>query len=209
MKFDSYKYSARKYDLFVEPFNRTLRKMAISVYPPKEGMRVLDVGCGTGTTLSLYHKVGCIVSGLDSSPAMLKEAEKKLKDQAELLLGDASEMEYSEKFFDLVVGMFTLHEIHPNIRSKVLKEMIRVLKPEGRILLIDYHPGLIRFPKGWRYRAVIYFFEIAAGRKHFKNFRDFLNNKGIPGLIAREKLTIEKNKVVGGGNLGIYLLKKE
>ncbi len=46
----------------------------MKVYPPKEGMLVLDVGCGTGTNLSLYHEAGCSVFGIDSSPAMLAEA---------------------------------------------------------------------------------------------------------------------------------------
>ena len=208
MKPDAYKYSAKLYDRIVEPFNRALREIGISVYPPKEGMRVLDVGCGTGTTLSLYHNMGCIVSGLDSSPAMLKEAKTKLGNQAELMLGDASRMEYPEKFFDIVISMLTLHEIHPNYRSKIISEMIRVLKPEGRILLIDYHPGLIRFPKGWKYRVVIYFFEIAAGWQHFKNYRNFLKSNGVPSLIVPLGATMERAKIVGGGNLGIYLLRK-
>jgi demethylmenaquinone methyltransferase/2-methoxy-6-polyprenyl-1,4-benzoquinol methylase len=140
---------------------------------------------------------------------MLEEANNKLGGQAELLLGSASEMHYPDEFFDLVTGMLTLHEMPRKIRSQVMNEMVRVLKKEGRILLIDYHPGSIRFPKGWMYKAVIYFFEIAAGREHFKNFRDFLANNGIPGLIDSYKLTMEKTKIVGGGNLGVYLLCAE
>ena len=209
MNVDPYKKSAKKYDFFVEPLNTTLRQIGMKVYPPKDGMLVLDVGCGTGTTLSLYHKAGCSVFGIDSSPAMLEEAKKKLGGQAELLLGSASEMHYPDEFFDLVTGMLTLHEMPRKIRPQVMNEMVRVLKKDGRILLIDYHPGSIRFPKGWMYKAVIYFFEIVAGREHFKNFRDFHANNGIPGLIDSYKLTMEKTKIVGGGNLGIYLLCAE
>jgi demethylmenaquinone methyltransferase/2-methoxy-6-polyprenyl-1,4-benzoquinol methylase len=209
MKPDAYKYSAKLYDRIVEPFNRTLREIGLSVYPPKEGMRVLDVGCGTGTTLSLYHNQGCIVSGLDSSPAMLNEAKNKLGNQAKLILGDASRMVYPEKSFDLVISMLTLHEIHPNFRSEIISEMIRILKSEGRILLIDYHPGLINFPKGWNYRLIIYFFEIAAGREHFQNFRNFLKSNGIPSLIAPLNITMERTKIIGGGNLGFYLLRRK
>jgi ubiquinone/menaquinone biosynthesis C-methylase UbiE len=60
MKADPYKKSAAKYDTFVEPFNKALRQIGLKLYPPKKGMRVLDVGCGTGTTLQLYQKAGCI-----------------------------------------------------------------------------------------------------------------------------------------------------
>ena len=208
MNVDPYEKSAKKYDVLVEPLNTALRQIGMNVYPPREGMLVLDVGCGTGTNLGLYHKAGCRIFGIDSSPAMLKEAKKKLGDQAELLLGSASEMPYPDESFDLVTGMLTLHEMPRRIRPPVINEMVRVLKQEGRILLIDYHPGLLRFPKGWIYKTVISFFEIAAGREHFKNYRDFLANKGVPGLMASRTLRMEETKIISGGNLGVYLLSK-
>ena len=209
MNADPYEKSAKNYDIFVERFATSLRQIGMKVYPPKEEMLVLDVGCGTGTNLDLYRKAGCRVFGIDASPAMLEEAKNKLGNQAELLLGSATEMCYPDESFDLVIGMLTLHEMRQNIRSQVMNEMVRVLKQEGRILLIDYHPGSVRFPKGWMYKALIYFIEIAAGREHFRNFRNFLANNGIPGLKKSLKLTMEKAEIVGGGNLGVYLLCAE
>ena len=209
MNTDPYKKSAKKYDIIVERFAAAFRQIGMQMYPPKEGMIVLDVGCGTGTNIGLYHKAGCNVFGIDSSPAMLEEAKNKIGNQAELLLGSASEMGYPDEFFDLVIGMLTLHEMPRKIRSQVLNEMARVLKQGGRILLVDYHPGSVRFPIGWMYKAVAYLIEIAAGREHFKNFRDFLANNGIPGLINSHKLMIEKTEIVSGGNMGVYLLCAE
>ncbi|VGO20589.1 class I SAM-dependent methyltransferase [Pontiella sulfatireligans] len=209
MNTDPYANSAKKYDIFIERFATSLRQIGMQVYPPREGMLVLDVGCGTGTNLNLYHKAGCKVFGIDASPAMLEEAKNKLGNQAELRLGSASEMCYPDESFDLVIGMLTLHEMCRDIRLQVMNEMVRVLKREGRILLIDYHPGSIRFPKGWIYKALIYFIEIAAGREHFRNFRDFLANNGMPGLIKSLKLTIKKTEIIGEGNLGAYLLCSE
>ena len=85
-------------------------------------------------------------------------------------------------------------------------EMMRVIKKEGRILIVDFHPGSIHFPQGWFYKAVIFFFEVAAGYEHFKNFRKFISLNGIPGLIESQSLILEKVKIVGGGNLGIYVV---
>ena len=209
MNTDPYAKSAKKYDIFIERFVTSLRQTGIQVYPPQEGMLVLDVGCGTGTNLNLYHEAGCKVFGIDASPAMLEEAKNKLGDRAELRLGSALEMCYPDEFFDLVIGTLTLHEMRQETRSQVINEMVRVLKKKGRILLIDYHSGSIRFPEGWVYKALIYLIEIAAGRAHFRNFRNFLVSNGIPGLIKSLKLTIEKTKIVGGGNLGVYLLCAE
>ena len=81
------------------------------------------------------------------------------------------------------------------------------MKPDGRLLIVDFHPGPIRFPKGWLYKINILFFERIAGREHFKNYRNFLANKGLPPLIEENNLYVEKEKIVGGGNLALFSLK--
>ncbi len=204
MNKDPYKKLAKLYDTFVEPFNTVLRKIVLKMYIPKEGMRVLEVGCGTGTNLKLYQQAGCEVYGIDLSPSMVKVASKKLGKQSDIRLGDASKMPYSDGSFDLVIAMLTLHEMSGSIRLPVMNEMVRVMKQEGRLLLVDYHPGPIRFPKGWLYKIIILFFEKTAGREHFRNYRDFLAGNGLPPLIETNNLYIEKEKVISGGNLALF-----
>jgi ubiquinone/menaquinone biosynthesis C-methylase UbiE len=203
---DPYKKIAKKYDRFVEPSIGVLRRIGMKMYTPKEGMNVLDVGCGTGTNLMLYHESGCNLFGIDLSPAMVNVAQKKLGDHAEIHVGDAAKMPYSDSFFDLVTGLFTLHEMPYEIRPSVISEMARVVKPDGRILLIDYHPGSIRFPRGWIYKPIILFFEFMAGREHFMNYRDFLSRNCLPGLISTKNLVVLKEKIVTGGNIALFLL---
>jgi ubiquinone/menaquinone biosynthesis C-methylase UbiE len=116
-------------------------------------------------------------------------------------------MEYPNDFFDVVITMMTLHEILHTTRLKIFDEMIRVLKKDGRIIVVDYHPSNQLFPKGWMHKSVIYFFEIMAGSEHFRNFRHFIATDGIPGLVEDRNLGIEKQKIVGSGNLGIFLLR--
>lgn len=203
---DPYHKSARSYDKYVEPFNTIVRQIGLRMYPPRKGMRVLDVGCGTGTNLSLYLPAGCEVFGIDLSPAMVEIASKKLGDRAEILLGNASQMPYEDNFYDLVTIMMTLHEMPDQDRFTVMSEMVRILKPNGQILVTDFHPGPIRFPKGWMYKSIALVFEIAAGREHFKNYRQFLANGGFSELIKGSRLHVEKKKIVSGGNLGLFLL---
>lgn len=204
---DPYKKIAKKYDRFVEPSIGVLRRIGMKMYTPKDGMRVLDVGCGTGTNLMLYNKAGCNVFGIDLSPAMVNVAQKKLGDRAEIQVGDAAKMPYPNDAFDLVTGLFTLHEMPHEIRPAVISEMVRVVKHDGRILLIDFHPGPIRFPKGWMYKAVILFFEFMAGREHFMNYRDFLSSNCLPGLISTKNFIVSKEKIVTGGNIALFLLR--
>ena len=206
---DSYKRIAGFYDTFVEPFTRELReKYMLKISLPEKGMRVLEVGCGTGLNLKLYQKKGCKVYGIDSSGSMVKKAGRKLGKQAEIHLGDASAMQYPDNSFDLVIAMLTLHEMREPVRLQVMDEMIRVMKTKGRLLLVDFHPGPICFPQGWLYKAVIPFFEISAGKEHFKNYLNFLAKGGLPPLIEKNHLYIEKTKTLGGGNLSLFTAAK-
>jgi len=208
MRKDPYRVKARLYDAFVEPFSTTVRQIGLKMYPPVKGALILDLGCGTGTNLNLYQKAGCKVCGIDSSPAMLDIAREKLGKRAELRIGDASQMPYPDGLFDLVTVMLTLHEMPSQIRADVMSEIIRVMKDDGRVLLIDYHPGPIRFPKGWYYKVIILLFEIAAGREHYRNYRDFLEKDGLPSLYKSQELIVDKKKIISGGNLGLFLLRQ-
>ena len=204
---DPYRKFAAHYDRFVGRFTNALRHIGMKMYPLKPEMKVLEVGCGTGANLMLYGQAGCSVYGIDSSPSMLAVASAKLGEGAGLQLGDASRMPYQDNFFDLVVAMFTLHEMPRETRPLVMREMIRVTKQEGRILIIDFHSDRIRFPKGWIYKGVILFIERVAGREHFSNYRDFLSRKGVPGLIEDQRLIVDRRKIVSEGNIAFFLLK--
>jgi demethylmenaquinone methyltransferase/2-methoxy-6-polyprenyl-1,4-benzoquinol methylase len=138
---------------------------------------------------------------------MVKVASEKLGEQADIKLGDASQMPYSDGSFDLVIAMLILHEMSGQIRLPVIAEMVRVLKQDGHLLLIDFHPGPILFPKGWLYKSIILFFEITAGREHFRNYRDFIAKNGLLPLIGTNNLSVEKEKIVSGGNLALYSVK--
>jgi ubiquinone/menaquinone biosynthesis C-methylase UbiE len=205
---DPYRKTAKRYDVLVEPLIKSLRAASMKMVPSKEEMLVLDVGCGTGTTLDLYQKGGCKVFGMDRSPAMIDIARRKLGKRAELHLGDASQMPYYDGTFDLVIAFFALHEMPAPIRSKVVNESKRVMKKNGRILLVDYHSGPIRFPKGWILKILITCVEMAAGQEHFRNYRDFLACRGVFPLVTEHQLSVEKEKFVTEGNTGLFLLTR-
>jgi ubiquinone/menaquinone biosynthesis C-methylase UbiE len=94
-----------------------------------------------------------------------------------------------------------------NIREEVLSEAKRVLKSRGRILLIDFHPGPIKKLKGVYSKIIITIAEILAGGDHYRNYRHFIRNGGLPSLIKSSGLQIEAQKIVSGGNFGLFLLK--
>jgi ubiquinone/menaquinone biosynthesis C-methylase UbiE len=205
---DPYRLSAKSYDFLFEPINKGLRLIGLRMFLPKKGMSILDVGCGTGTFLEFYQRFKCHLSGIDTSPAMLEIAKARLGDSAELRLGSATEMPYMDQSFDLVVSMLVLHEMDQEVRLRTLDEIKRVLKKDGRVLLIDFNPGKTEGFEGWRTKTIIFLSELAAGREHFRNYRHFMRIDGLKSLANDTGLQIMKQKIVGGGPLTLMLLSK-
>ena len=208
MKKDPYHRVAKLYDKLFQQMNTSLIAIGVKMFPPVEGMSVLDIGCGTGTLLGNYQKAGCRIFGIDLSPAMIKIAREKLSGDAELSIRDANSTQFQTDSFDLVTAMFVLHEMSPATRKAVMDEICRILKRTGRILLIDYHTGPLKPLKGWFKRVIITIVEFCAGQEHYRNYRNFMAKNGIPSLVSGHEMVIEQQKIVGGGNFGLFLLKR-
>lgn len=203
---DPYRNIAGIYDRFFDSMNKGLKLVGIKMFRPSKGMNLLDVGCGTGSHLELYQRYQCNLYGLDRSPSMLEVARTRLGETAQLDLGDATDMPYEDNKFDLVISMLSLHEMSPETRSTVLFEVKRVLKEDGHILLIDFHPGPFRPMQGWISKTIIFFSELAAGREHYKNYRQFMRTIGLNTLLSRQKLKIEKEAILAGGTFTVCLV---
>ncbi|MCL1598509.1 MAG: class I SAM-dependent methyltransferase [Actinomycetia bacterium] len=206
MSSDAYSSIARYYDRLLEPVNAPLRAAGLEMYPPTPAMTVLDVGCGTGAHLEAYVDAGATCTGIDASPAMLSQARTRIGDRATLSLGDATNLPYGDDSFDLIFTSMFLHELEPPVREQVLVELLRVVQTDGRILIIDYRNGSLRFKgKVWRSFATIA--ERIAGADHYRNWRTFLTSGGIEAMLPAGA-TIDRSRIVAGGNLVITLIQK-
>lgn len=109
----------------------------------KAGDRVLDVGCGTGVVAVTAARTGAKVKGLDLSPVLLEKARANA-DIAELEVefteGDVEHLPYADASFDVVLSQFG-HMFAPR-PDVAIKEMLRVLKPGGRIAFSTWPPEL-------------------------------------------------------------------
>ncbi len=203
---DAYGRIAKFYDRLLEPVNAPLRAIGWKMYPTDDSMIVLDVGCGTGAHLEAYVNSGAECFGLDASPAMLEEARARLGDRATLELGDATELPHPDESFDFVFTSLFLHELDPATRAAALAEMARVTKPTGRVLIIDYGSGSLS-TKGRMTRAISVVAERVAGKNHYRNWRQYLHAGGIPSMAPAAGLAVERERIVAGGNLGLWLLE--
>jgi ubiquinone/menaquinone biosynthesis C-methylase UbiE len=109
----------------------------------KGGLRVLDIGCGTGTMAILIKRMHpeAEVVGIDPDPSALSVAERKAKRvrlSVEFNRGFADHMPYADASFDRVFSSFMFHHLAADEKTATLNEMRRVLKPGGSLHLLDF-----------------------------------------------------------------------
>jgi ubiquinone/menaquinone biosynthesis C-methylase UbiE len=106
-------------------------------------MRVLEIGCGTGSLALLAARAGACVQGFDISPGMLEVArskvrEERLEDRIELFEMGVSGMDsLAGESFDLVTATLVFSELSRDEQRYALAQAHRVLRPGGRIALAD------------------------------------------------------------------------
>ncbi len=104
--------------------------------------RVLDFGCGSGVSTKLIARQltqGGMVTGLDTSSYFIKKAQKRLKryTTAQTLQGDIREIKIPESSFDLISIIHVIHDIVEEKRQSMVKALARVLKPEGKLWILE------------------------------------------------------------------------
>lgn len=129
------------YDFVTFPM-RTLRGEVVTVLAGLDASsRVLDVATGTGTQARAFAKKAGEVVGIDLSEAMLGIARKK-RGLPNLTFrhADAADLPFDDASFDVACISFALHEMPPSVRGRVIGEMVRVTRPGGTIVVVDYAP---------------------------------------------------------------------
>jgi ubiquinone/menaquinone biosynthesis C-methylase UbiE len=129
---------AGRYDHRIEPTERMLFPGGREWACAQADGDVLEVAVGTGRNLPYYRRVQSL-TGIDLSPGMLAVARHRalaLGIYADLRVGNAEALEFGDATFDTVVCTISLCNI-PDDRAAI-KEMYRVLKPGGRLVLLDH-----------------------------------------------------------------------
>ena len=138
---------ARRYDLFVFLFTLgqapRLRSRTADLAQLTQGEAVLDVGCGTGDLmLEVARRVGSsgLVAGIDAAPEMVARARQKAGRRhlaVDLRVEPAEKLSFADQTFDVVVSSLVFHHLPEALKREALAEIRRVLKPGGRLLLVD------------------------------------------------------------------------
>jgi ubiquinone/menaquinone biosynthesis C-methylase UbiE len=114
--------------------SRSLFQVILDAVSVSEGTKLLDIGCGSGLASAMGANLGDKISGLDSSPNLLKIAKKRVPD-GDFRLGDMnSSFPWQDDTFDVVTAFNSLFVATDQVST--LSKVRRVTRPSGRVAIV-------------------------------------------------------------------------
>ncbi|MFQ5461215.1 MAG: class I SAM-dependent methyltransferase [Phycisphaerae bacterium] len=157
----------------------------------KSPLRLLDVGCGTGSFARMMARTDEFVSvvGLDYSPSMCKEADAKRGSRGSdggfdlhFVAGDSEHLPFEDQQFDVVTCANSFH--HYPHQLNVIREMKRVLRTGGRLMLLD---GFRDNAIGWFvFDVVIGSIEKQVHHAPWSDIRGYFTEAGFANITQRK-----------------------
>ena len=123
---------------------QALRQMTADLARLQAGETVLDVGCGTGTlAMVARERVGATgrVCGIDPGPQQIARARSKAARRCltiDFQTGVIEQLAFPDSSFDIVLSTLMMHHLPDDLKRQGLAEIARVLKPGGRLLILDF-----------------------------------------------------------------------
>ena len=164
---------AHLYD--AQPYrDKTPDPALLAVYQSTPPTAILDLCCGTGNQLiaNCSHLPGALMVGLDLSHGMLLQARSKSQD-IHWVQADSTAPPFADHSFDYISHQFAFHHIHD--KPSAARAIFRLLRPGGRLVMINLHPHTMH---GWLYYR---YFPSALTR----DLHDFLPHNALTTLMRQ------------------------
>jgi ubiquinone/menaquinone biosynthesis C-methylase UbiE len=164
-----------------------LRRMTVALAHIQPGATVLEVGCGTGD-VALAAKAlagpGGAVTGIDAASEMIAVAQAKAARQGivvDFQVGLIEALAFPDATFDVVLSSLMMHHLPDDLKRQGLAEIARVLKPGGRLLIVD-----AKRPAGWLGRGLATLLLHGALKTGIQDLPPLLQAAGFTGIELGE-----------------------
>jgi len=187
MRYQRYgKLSSAIYRWLIDPLVQPLRPRIARLCLKHDMNNVLDIGTATGAQCRTLGEAGLHAVGLDLSEAMIAAARTRPSENIEYVVGSAYELPFAGATFDAALLSLSLHEHSEEERTRMLMEAMRVIRPDGLLVLAEYSkPAKARIHLPWR---IIQLIENLAGPEHRAGFHQFIATDGLRGFLQRHDL---------------------
>ena len=194
------------YDLFIEPLLKRTKEWVAQFIVQHDLFPALDICCGTGKQCQLVANSRQDIIGLDLDFKMIKHASSKYP-QITFICADAAHIPLQKERLKAVIISYALHEKPRDVRTKILEEVKSLLSPEGKIIFLD-------FEKPWNRLSrlgslLTWSIERIAGREHFRNSRQFLQDGGLQTFIKVNRLCPTEKHAIALANSSIVVAQFE
>jgi len=168
------------YDLFIEPFLKRTKEWIAQFIIQNDLFPALDICCGTGKQCQLVANGRQSIIGLDLDLKMIKHATSKYP-QITFICADAAHIPLRKESLKAVIISYAMHEKPLGLRTKILEEAKSLLLPGGKVIFVD-------FEKPWNRLSrlgslLTWSIERIAGKEHYRNSRQFLQDGGLQTFI--------------------------
>ncbi|HET9400561.1 MAG TPA: methyltransferase domain-containing protein [Candidatus Acidoferrales bacterium] len=142
------------FNLTVDRLQKKLWQRALRACALPANAKILDIGCGTGRWIRRYSEAGFNPVGIDATQHMLQRA-NEIGTHSPLIVAPAQNLPFKDRTFDLISSVTVVQHVIPADQPKILREMARVLRPGGHLLLLELISGagphiFPRSPTDWR-----------------------------------------------------------
>lgn len=187
------------YDVLIEPLlSRWKMRLAETIQQRPPGI-VLDICCGIGRQCQIVSRFTRSV-GVDLDKSMLVYAHRSAP-HLDFVCADAAYLPFRQGAFQSIVISLALHDKPEFLRQQMIGELRPLLRLDGRVVLLDFErPDSAKSQIGY---ALIWMIELAAGREHFRNGREFVKKGGVTTFLGRCSLQAETMNKSKWGSISI------
>ena len=197
---------SRFYDRYVKlgGFGEAFRKQIVDEAAISPGENVLDCGCGTGSlAITARRAVGPEgrVEGIDISKDQLGRAREKARaEKLDIVFheGSIDELPFPDDEFDVIFSTLMLHHVPAEAKRRAFREMRRVLRPGGRVVIADFGPPAHVW--GWIVFSPLVLMFLASSSTRFN-----MQNR-LPEAMSEAGLRVTDHRVI---KEVVHLIKAE
>jgi 2-polyprenyl-6-hydroxyphenyl methylase/3-demethylubiquinone-9 3-methyltransferase len=164
----------------------------------KPNSKILDIGCGFGRHIKILAPFAEEIIGIDNNSDMVQKSKQNLSKikNIKLFLQDAKKLDFGDNSFDYVICMTNTFGDFPDVKIDVLKEMKRVCKSNGKIIISVYSEKSLEIRKNDYEKVGLHITKIDNGIIQTKE-----------GLISEQFTKSQLGKLFSSVNLAVNIIE--